>query len=66
MTPDFELIAGERRLQAMKKLGYKQVKVKFMKVEDAEHKLNLEINENENLKDFNRSERIKYARQIIG
>lgn len=64
VTPDFELIAGERRLEAMKKLGYKQVEVRIMKVEDAEHKLNLEINENENRKDFNKSERIKYARQL--
>lgn len=64
VTPDFELIAGERRLEAMKKLGYKQVEVRIMKVEDAEHKLNLEINENENRKDFNKSERIEYARQL--
>ena len=64
VTPDFELIAGERRLEAMKKLGYKQVEVRVMKVEDAEHKLNLEINENENRKDFNKSERIEYARQL--
>lgn len=64
VTPDFELIAGERRLQAMKELGYKQVEVRIMKVEDAEHKLNLEINENENRKDFNKSERIEYARQL--
>ncbi|WP_308748471.1 ParB N-terminal domain-containing protein [uncultured Anaerococcus sp.] len=64
VTPDFELIAGERRLEAMKKLGYKQIEVRIMKVEDAEHKLNLEINENENRKDFNKSERIEYARQL--
>lgn len=64
VTPDYELIAGERRLEAMKKLGYKQVEVRIMKVEDAEHKLNLEINENENRKDFNKSERIEYARQL--
>lgn len=64
VTPEYELIAGERRLQAMKKLGYKQVEVRVMKVEDAEHKLNLEINENENRKDFNKSERIEYARQL--
>ena len=64
VTPDFELIAGERRLEAMKKLGYKQVEVRIMNVEDAEHKLNLEINENENRKDFNKSERIEYARQL--
>lgn len=64
VTPDYELIAGERRLQAMKELGYKQVEVRVMTVENAEHKLNLEINENENRKDFNKAERIEYARQL--
>lgn len=64
VTPDYELIAGERRLQAMKNLGYKQVEVRVMTVENAEHKLNLEINENENRKDFNKAERIEYARQL--
>lgn len=64
VTPTYELIAGERRLQAMKELGYKQVEVRVMTVESAEHKLNLEINENENRKDFNKSERIEYARQL--
>ena len=64
VTPDYELIAGERRLEAMRKLGYRQIEVRVMKVEDAEHMLNLEINENENRKDFTKSERIEYARQL--
>ena len=64
VTPEYELIAGERRLQAMKNLGYEQVEVRVMSVEDAEHMLNLEINENENRKDFTKSERIEYARQL--
>ena len=64
VTPEYELIAGERRLQAMKNLGYEQVEVRVMSVEDAEHMLNLEINENENRKDFNKTERIEYARQL--
>lgn len=64
VTPDFELIAGERRLRAMKHLGYKQIEVRIMKVNDYEHMLNLEINENENRKDFTKLERLEYARRL--
>lgn len=64
VTPEMELIAGERRLRAMKHLGYQQVEVRVMKVNDYEHMLNLEINENESRKDFTKSERIQYARQL--
>lgn len=64
VTPDYQLIAGERRLQALKELGYEQIEVRVMTVDDLEHKLNLEINENENRKDFTKSERIEYARQL--
>jgi len=65
VTPDtYELIAGERRLRAMKLLGYKQVEVRPMSVKDAEHQLNLEISENETRKDFSKKERIDYARRL--
>lgn len=65
VTPDtFELIAGERRLRAMKLLGYQQVEVRPMAVKDAEHQLNLEISENETRKDFSKAERIDYARRL--
>lgn len=64
VTPDFELIAGERRLRAMKRLGYEQIEVRVMKVDDYEHMLNLEINENENRKDFTKLERLEYARRL--
>ena len=65
ITPDtYELIAGERRLRAMKLLGYKQIEVRPMTVKDAEHQLNLEISENESRKEFTKSERIDYARQL--
>ena len=65
ITPDtYELITGERRIQAMKLLGYKQVEVRPMAVKDAEHQLNLEISENEARKDFSKSERIDYARRL--
>lgn len=65
VTPDtYELIAGERRLKAMKSLGYKQIEVRPMSVKDAEHQLNLEISENETRKDFSKKERIDYARRL--
>lgn len=65
VTPDtYELIAGERRLRAMKELGYKQIEVRPMSVKDAEHQLNLEISENETRKDFSKKERIDYARRL--
>ena len=42
ITPDtFELVAGERRLRAMKLLGYKQIEVRPMAVKNAENQLNL-------------------------
>ena len=43
VTPDYELIAGERRLKAMKKLDYRQIEVRVMSVEDYEHQLKIEI-----------------------
>jgi len=64
VTPDFDLIAGERRLRAMQILEYKQVEVRVMAVKDAEHQLNLEISENEIRKDFSKKERIDYARRL--
>lgn len=65
ITPDtYELIAGERRIRAMKLLGYRQIEVRPMAVKDAEHQLNLEISENETRKDFSKSERINYARRL--
>ncbi|PTE78374.1 ParB N-terminal domain-containing protein [Staphylococcus cohnii] len=64
VTPDFELIAGERRLRALKKLDYKQIEVRVMSVEDYEHQLKIEISENEERKEFTYSERMDYAKQL--
>ncbi|CAB1249695.1 ParB N-terminal domain-containing protein [Clostridium sp. MT-14] len=64
VTPEFQLIAGERRIKAMKYLRYKQVEVRVMTVKDYEHQLKLEISENENRKEFTFSERIEYARKL--
>ena len=64
VTPDYNLIAGERRLRAMKHLGWKQIEVRVMTVDSAEQALNLEISENEVRKDFSKAERIDYARRL--
>lgn len=64
VTPEFELIAGERRLRAMKYLGYQQIEVRVMTVKDALHQLKLEISENENRKDFSFSEKMEWAEKL--
>ncbi|WP_426393321.1 ParB N-terminal domain-containing protein [Mammaliicoccus sciuri] len=64
VTPDYELIAGERRLRALKKLDYKQIEVRVMSVENYEHQLKIEISENEERKEFTYSERMDYAKQL--
>lgn len=60
----FTLLAGERRLRAMKSLGYQQVEVRTWKNLSDEEKLNVEISENEVRKDFSKAERIDYARRL--
>ena len=64
ITPKHELIAGERRLAALKQNGETTVDAIVMEIRDAEHMLNLEISENETRKDFSKSERIEYARRL--
>ena len=64
VTPQYELIAGERRLRALKKLGYKQVEVNVIAVEDAEQQLRLEISENTARKNFTPEEILIYGRQL--
>lgn len=60
----YTLLAGERRVRAMKLLGYKQVEVRTWKSLDDEQKLNIEISENEARKDFSKSERMEYALRL--
>lgn len=59
-----ELIAGERRLRACKSLGWKQIEVHQIDVDDAEKQLYMEISENETRKDFSMTERLDYARRL--
>lgn len=60
----FTLLAGERRLRAMKSLGYRQVEVRTWGSLTDEQKLNIEISENEVRKDFSKTERVEYARRL--
>lgn len=61
----YVLIAGERRLRAMRDiLGYRAVPVNTVGVEDAEQALMMEISENECRKEFTKTERLEYARRL--
>ena len=62
---DYELLAGERRLRACKSLGWGQIEVRMMDTRDAEHELNVEISENENRKEFSKSERVDYMKRLL-
>ncbi len=64
ITPDFQLIAGERRLRACKLLGYQQIEVRVMTVTDDVHHLKLERDENDNREAFTFSEAVELGRRI--
>ncbi|OKP95098.1 ParB N-terminal domain-containing protein [Paenibacillus sp. P46E] len=64
VTPDYQLITGERRLRAHKHLGREEVEVSIMEVRDYTHQLQLEISENEHRKDFTYSERMAFAKKV--
>jgi ParB family chromosome partitioning protein len=64
VTPEYELIAGERRLRALKHLGKTDIEVRIMTVNDALHQLKLEISENENRKDFSFNEKMAWAKML--
>lgn len=53
---DFELIAGYRRLMAVKELGWKSIEVKVLSLEDESQKTQLEIEENTTRKQLNLQE----------
>ncbi len=52
----YELLAGYRRLQAVKKLGWKEIEVKKISINDKLSKLNIELDENMSRKDFTPAE----------
>ncbi|MGG6309844.1 ParB N-terminal domain-containing protein [Paenibacillus macerans] len=64
LTPDYQLIAGERRLRAHQYLKRQQVEARVMEISDYEHQLRLEISENEHRKEFTFSERIEWAKRL--
>lgn len=64
VTPDFQLIAGERRLRAHFFNKAEQVLVRIMDINDAEHQLRLEISENEHRKEFSFSERVEWGKRL--
>lgn len=64
ISEDHVLIAGGRRLQAMKSLGWTETDVHMVSVHDEEHRLNMEISENEVRKDFTMEERLDLAKRL--
>ena len=65
VNKEYVLLAGERRLRACKMLGWPQIEVRMMDTRDAEHELEIEVSENENRKDFSRTEREEvYTRYV--
>lgn len=60
----FFLIAGYRRLQAMKALGVRSIAATVLSPMDAEERLFVEISENEARKNFTCSERLAYAEKV--
>ncbi len=64
ITPDGTLIAGERRLEAVKLLGWMEIEVNIATVLDREEQLLCEIAENEKRKEFTPSERVAYGEEL--
>jgi ParB family chromosome partitioning protein len=64
VTPDYILIAGERRLKAVTLLGWKVVLAKIQTATDREEQLLCEIAENEQRKEFTPSERVAYGLEL--
>lgn len=64
VTPDKILLAGERRLRAVKSLGWDEIEASTKTASDREEQLLCEIAENENRKDFTPSERVAYGLEL--
>lgn len=60
LTPDGKLLAGERRLRAVKSLGWENVDARIVEDPDDMKQLSIEISENDNRKEFTFSERREY------
>ena len=64
LTPDGKLLAGERRLRAVKKLGWSTVDARIVEDPDDMRQLRIEISENEHRKEFTFSEKMAYAKLL--
>lgn len=58
------LLAGFRRLSAIKMLGQESIDAVIKTPLDAEEQLRIEISENEHRKDFTESEKVEYAEKL--
>lgn len=65
VNKNYELLAGERRLEACKSLGWSQIEIRMMDTRNAYHELNVEISENESRKEFSKSERVDYMKRLL-
>lgn len=61
---EYVLMAGYRRLQAMKSLGWHETDATVLSMMEADEQLRIEIEENEMRKNFTVSERLAYADKI--
>jgi len=64
LTPDGKLLAGERRLRAVKSLGWDEVDARIVEDADDVKQLSIEISENDNRKEFTFSERQDYIKLL--
>lgn len=62
---NYHLVAGYRRMMAMKALEMSQIEAYVIPEEDEETLLRMEISENEIREDFTRSERASYMRKLL-
>lgn len=64
VTPTNHLIAGGRRLEALKFLGIEEITVSEIDIADVEKLVEAEYNENNMRSDFLLTEKLEYARQM--
>lgn len=60
----YVLIAGYRRMSAVQAMGETEIEATILSPVDAEEQLRLEIEENENRKEFTDSEKVAYAKKL--
>ena len=60
----YVLIAGFRRMSAVQAMGETEIEATVLSPVDAEEQLRLEIEENENRKEFTDSEKVAYAKKL--